>query len=110
MIAYSGQDVEKLANIEQVHASFGAPTTSGDFFEEYWTHRKISEPQVAGVDLLLGTGTLGLFEVWNFPQAILQTASSTLFGQTLRFVYDRKGDIIEVQINGTPMKNRAVLP
>jgi hypothetical protein len=110
LIAYGGQDVEKLANKDQVHESFGTPRTLGDGFEEYRTRRKISEPQVAGVNLILGAETLGLFELLNFPQAILQTTWSTLVGQTLRFEYDGSGDIKGVLINGTPMKDRAALP
>jgi hypothetical protein len=34
LITYNGQDVEKLANKEEVHESFGAPTTYGDYYED----------------------------------------------------------------------------
>ena len=114
VIVYSGQDIEKLVNKDQVHDSFGMPTNLGNGegcdFEEYRTHRKISEPTVASVNFILGTETLGLFELWNFPGAILQTTWTTLVGQTLRFEYGSNGAVSQVLINGTAMKDRASLP
>ena len=114
LIAYSGEDMGKLANKQQVHESFGTPTNlgkeGGREFEEYHTRRKISEPTVAGVSFILGTGTLGLFELWMFPAAVCQNTWTTVFGQTLRFEYADNGDVQEVLINGTPMRLRAQLP
>ncbi len=113
-IAYSGQDVGKLANKDEVHQSFGTPdkagTTDGPEFEEFRTRRKISEPKVAGVDLVLGVESLGLLELWLFPTAVLQNTWTTLVGQTMRFEYGRTGDVQRVLIDGTPMEQRATLP
>jgi hypothetical protein len=114
LIAYSGEDVGKLANKTQVHESFGTPTNLGNEggreFEEYRTRRKISEPQVASVTFILDAETLGLFELWMFPATILNSTWSTVVGQTLRFEYAENGDVVEVRIDGTSMKARAQLP
>lgn len=113
LIAYSGQDVGKLANKTQVHASFGTPTNLGNEegreFEEYRTRRKISEPQVANLIAIADIMTLGLLELWHFPAGICQNTWTTIFGQTLRFEYDDNGNVKEVFINGTPMRLRAEL-
>src|ERR1043166_6532311 len=115
LIAYSGQDVQKLANKDQVHKSFGTPNNSGTDsaapdFEEFRTHRKSSEPTVAGVSLILAAETLGLLELWMFPAAVLENAWTTVFGQTVRFEYAANGDVQQVLINGTSMNRRAQLP
>jgi len=106
--------MSKLANKNQVHESFGTPTTSGStdgqLFEEYHTRRKISEPTVAGVCLIVGVESFGLFELWTFPSMICRTTSTTLFGQDLRFEYASNGDVRNILINGTPMSLRASLP
>jgi hypothetical protein len=113
-IAYSGQDVGKLANKDQVHESFGTPSkvgkADGHEFEEFHARRKISEPTVAGVDLILGVEALGLFALWLFPTAVLQNTWTTLVGQTVRFEYASTGEVQRVLINGTPMEQRATLP
>jgi len=114
LIAYSGEDVGKLEKKEQVHKSFGTPIklgiADGQEFEEYRTHRKISEPEVAGVNFILGAESLGLLEIWMFPAAILQNTWNTLIGLTLRFEYGSNGDVVDILINGTPMEYRASLP
>ena len=115
LIAYSGRDVEKLKNSDQVRETFGTPTNlgkddNGREFEEYRTRRKISEPAVASVNFILGTETLGLFELWNFPAAIVQNTWVTFFGQTVRFEYGSDGTVENVCINGTLMEHRATLP
>jgi hypothetical protein len=114
LIAYTGEDVAKLANKGQVHESFGAPTNSGAGdgceFEEYHTRRKISEPTVCAVCLILGLESGGIFELWNFPAAICRSTWSTLVGQDLRFVYTGNGEVKQILINGTPMDCRASLP
>ena len=114
LIAYSGEDVGKLANKEQVHESFGTPSKSGNSdgheFEEYHTRRKISEPTVAGVALVVGVGSFGLMELWDFPAIICRCTWTALVGQDLRFEYASNGDVKEILINGTPMKLRARLP
>ncbi len=118
-IAYSGQDISKLTTKSHVHESFGEPENCGtkiDYeekpteFEEYRTRRKISEPDVAGIHLLLGLETLGLFEPFNLLSQAGITTWSTLFGQTVRFDYDDFGKVKQVYINGTRMENRASLP
>ena len=74
MIAYSGEDVRKLANHEQVHESFGTPTRQGTedgrAWDEYYTRRKISEEQVAGGCIVLGVQTFGLLELVMFPSLV----------------------------------------
>ena len=114
LIAHIGEDVSTLANKAQVHESFGTPTKLGNEggreFEEYYTRRKISEPQLGSVTLVLDVMTLGLFELWMFPNTICQTTWSTLVGQTLRFEYAENGDVLEVLIDGTPWRARAQLP
>jgi hypothetical protein len=110
VIAYSGENVDKLANREHVQKLFGAPDKSADDFDQYHTWRKIAEPQVAGVDLILGMESLGLLELWNFPSTVLQCAWTTLVGQDLLFQYRSNGDIDTILINETPMKSRAALP
>jgi hypothetical protein len=114
LIAYSGEDIGKLGNKTQVHESFSTPSRIGDEggveFEEYCTRRKISEPQVATVDFILGAETLGLFELWMFPAAVCQNVRTTLVGQTLRFEYAQNGDVKRLLIDGTPMELRAQLP
>src|SRR5262245_1547822 len=86
LIAYSGEDMGKLANKNKVHESFGTPSNlgneGGSEFEEYRTRRKISEPTVAGVNFILGVESLGLFELWMFPASICQNTWTTLVGQT----------------------------
>jgi hypothetical protein len=89
LIAYSGANVEKLANRDEVHKAFAAPDRSADGYDEYHTWRKVSEPQVAGVDLLLGMETLGVLELWNFPSTTLECAFTALVGQDLP-IDDRK--------------------
>ena len=114
LIAYSGEDMDKLANKEQVHASFGTPcktgTEHGRAFEEYHTRRKISEPRVAFAALAVGVWTFGLLELWDFPYALCRYTGTTLFGQDLRFEYGSNGDVKDILINGTPMRERARFP
>jgi hypothetical protein len=82
LIAYSGQDVGRLANKDQVHKSFGTPDNVGNEngceFEEFVTHRKISEPTVGDVNVYLCMETLGLLELWNFPAAIVHPCGAPL--------------------------------
>jgi hypothetical protein len=114
LIAYSGENVGKLANQAQVHESFGTPAKSGDDdgtqFEEYHTRRKISEPHVAGVELILSVETLGLFELSMFPCRFGHFFWTTLVGQDLRFEYGSNGNVERILIHGTPMESRASLP
>jgi len=114
LIAYSGEDVGKLANKNQVHESFGKPTNVGNAdgyeFEEYHTRRKISEPTVAGVSFILGMESFGLFELWMFPASICQNTWTTVVGQDVRFEYASNGEVQGILINGTPMELRASLP
>jgi hypothetical protein len=114
LIAYCGQDVEKLATKDQVRKSFGAPDGLGDAdgreFDEFRTRRKVSEPTVAGVNFILGAETLGLLELWNFPVAVVRNSWVTVFGQTLRFEYGSDGRVERVYINDTLMEHRASLP
>jgi hypothetical protein len=114
LISYSGEDVGKLANKEQVRKAFGTPSKSGSSdglqFDEYHTRRKISEPTVAGVQLILGAESLGLFELWNFPTTICSCTWTTLVGQNLRFEYAINGEVVGILINETPMELRAQLP
>jgi hypothetical protein len=114
LIAYSGEDMDKLANKEQVQESFGTPAKSGNLdgqeFDEYHTRRKISEPTVAGVQLILGMQSCGLLELLMFPAAVCHCTWSTLVRQDLRFEYASNGDVERILINDTPMKSRARLP
>jgi hypothetical protein len=114
LVAYTGEDVGKLVNKDQVHASFGTPTNcgneAGSEFEEYRTRRKISEPTVAMVCCILDAETLGLFELWQFPGSVCQNTYTTIAGQTLRFEYAENGDVQRILVDGTPMNMRARLP
>jgi hypothetical protein len=104
----------KLANKEQVHESFGTPTKSansdGRDFEEYHTRRKISEPRLATVSVVLGVGSFGLMELLDFPAAVCQCAWTILVGQDLRFEYASNGNVERILINGTPMESRGRFP
>lgn len=110
LIAYCGKDVERLKDKQQVRDSFGTPdkvgTEKGQEFEEFHTWRKISEPRVAGINFILGTETLGLFELWMFPAGVIEGTWGALFGLTLRFEYAENGEVQQVLINGTPMNSR----
>src|SRR5262249_53409493 len=97
LIAYCGEDVGKLVKKEQVHESFGTPFQTGTSddheFEEYHTRRKISEPMVAGVQLVLGMQSCGLMELLMFPAAVCHCTWTTLVGQDLRFEYTSNGEV-----------------
>jgi hypothetical protein len=114
LIAYSGEDMDKLGTKEQVHASFGTPCKSGEDhglqFEEYYTHRKISEPHVAGVDFIMGVESVGLLELWMFPVTVCGYTWTTLVGQDLRVEYASNGEVRRILINGMSMESRAHLP
>jgi hypothetical protein len=111
LIAYSGEDVRKLANKEQVHESFGTPTRYGNEqgrdFEEYHTRKKISEDQVAGGSIIADASTFGLLELVLFPYAVCHTAWTTLAGQTLLFEYAENGDVTGVCIHGATIDQQA---
>jgi hypothetical protein len=114
LIAYSGENVGKLANREQVRESLGTPCKSrddnGHRFDEYHTRRKIAEPNVAGVNFILGVESLGVLELWMFPSTLCQWTWTTLAGQDLRFEYGTNGEVERVLIDGMPMESRASLP
>jgi hypothetical protein len=114
LIAQSGQDVSKLANKDQVHESFGTPTRSGKAdgceFDEYCTHRQISEPRMACACVALDGYTLGLFELVMFPVVVVKNTWTTFAGQTVRFEYSCYGDVQRVLINDKPMDLGVRLP
>jgi hypothetical protein len=109
LIAYSGEDVGKLANKDQVHESFGTPTNAGIVdgreFEEFHTRRKISEPNAASACLMVSAGSFGLFELFMFPVSVCQTTAAGLFGQDVRFEYGHNGEVERILINGRPMES-----
>jgi hypothetical protein len=104
LIEYTGEDVNKWTNKSQVHESYGTPTSCGNAdgreFEEFETHRKISDPNDGALKLFLGLGTCGLSELWFFPVSLVGNTFNALAGQTVRFEYGNEGEVQRVLVNG----------
>lgn len=101
-VASRGVELSDLTTKEQVHRTFGTPVASGvggqpdQPYEEFRTHRKISEKWKGQYLLMPCIVTLGLSEVVYFPSQLFCTARQCIVGQTIRFDYDANGKVITV--------------
>jgi hypothetical protein len=105
LIASSGINLETLPTREQVQAEFGSPRASGEVegkpYEDYRTHRKISEGYYRNEGFaMFYVMTLGFGEFVLFPCEVGSTAKQVLVGQNLRFIYDENGKVKEVRRDG----------
>jgi len=104
LIAQSGEDLSTLTTKEQVDEHFGTPCATGanggQSFEDFTTRRKISEPlRIDGYSMSLGM-TYGIGELYLFPYELYLLGRRTILGGHLRFVYDDKGSVTAVFLDG----------
>jgi hypothetical protein len=104
LIADSGKNLGELKTREQVHTYFGEPaktgTADGKDYEVYYTHRKIAEGQLERWSKGMGIAmTLGMLELYYFPEELVYLAKHTLAGQEMTFVYNDTGRTISIMRN-----------
>ena len=91
---------------EQVHQVFGKPAEvgeqDGNAFEEFRTHRKLSQAWMGEYFLFADLETLFLIEFYAFPRELWRAGRQHIMGQTLRFTYDSEGNVDHVTTNGNP--------
>jgi len=106
LINGSGKDLREIATKDQIHQVFGTPKVAGmsdgESFEEFHTHRKLSERWKGEYFLFADIMTLGLGELIMFPRELYRAGREIIVGQTLRFTYDEAGNVTHVFRNGTP--------
>jgi hypothetical protein len=104
LIARTGQDIRRLKTRDEVCNSFGAPVARGDVeegtFDEFRTRRKIAAPETAVLTALMGVATVGLSELFAFPQVAGGAVRAALVGQQVRFEYAADGTVREVWVDG----------
>ena len=104
LVISSGKDLGALATREEVLEDFGTPVVCGEvdgkFYEEFRSHRKISESWRQPYDLFADSVTLGFAEVILFPSEVYIASRRSIMGQTIRFVYDSDGYVKSVQLDG----------
>jgi YD repeat-containing protein len=107
LIAGSGKDLNKLTTRAEVQRDFGTPVASGTEegkpYDEFRTHRKISDNAAAQV-YGMGAVFFGLPEVVFFPMEVCRVSWQTIAGQTLRFTYDEQGNVKSVKNNGESLE------
>ncbi|QEG31845.1 hypothetical protein GobsT_66920 [Gemmata obscuriglobus] len=102
-IVGSGTDLNTFETREQVHNSFGRPTVSGDGeqpFDEFRTHRKLTEQEKIIYRVMEFCITLGLSEVVTTPVELYSAAKQCIEGRTVRFSYGPDGQVIGVLVDG----------
>ena len=100
LIARSGQDLSELKTRDRVHERYGEPVKTGGIggkpFEEFITHRKVADNQLAVNSVWAGMFTLGLSELIFVPFTTLDATGKAMLGQQLRFIFDESGEVTEV--------------
>ena len=102
-VAARGVDVNALDTKEQAHHAFGTPATSGGAdqpYDEFRTHRKLSERWRGEYLVIPCVVTLGLSEIVLLPVELYGAARQRVVGHTLRFGYDADGNVITASIDG----------
>jgi hypothetical protein len=103
----SGVYLPDVNTREQVHQVFGTPTSAGEqdgnMFEEFRTHRKLSQAWMGEYYLFADLETLFLIELYLFPRELWRAGRQRIMGQTLRFTYDGEGNVDHVTANGNPL-------
>src|SRR4051812_8457773 len=101
-VASRGEDLNALATREQVRRAFGNPPTSNESqpYDEFRTHRKISERWRGEYLLIPCVATCGLSEVVLLPRELFVAARQVVAGHSLRFDYDADGNVVAVALNG----------
>jgi hypothetical protein len=111
LVALSGKDVGSIACLEQAHAEFGKPvavgTADGRDYEDFNSHKKIADPQRAGVLIMGDLMSCGLMEFVLFPYEMACFGKTAISGGTVRFFYDSSGNITDVYANGEQVALRA---
>jgi hypothetical protein len=102
----SGEDLSALQTRDQVRMEFGEPTfiepANGSIYETFHTTRKISE-QVRANELAAEiSASYGFAEFVAFPGELVDNAYRILYGQTLCFRYDQRGNVLNVFLNDQP--------
>jgi hypothetical protein len=104
LVIGSGQDLAKLTTRDQVHQSLGEPVAGGEAdgqaFEDFITHRKLAEPE-KGIYLAMGDiSTLGLGELYWFPQQLYVACRRSIAGQQIHITYDNAGRVTAMSHDG----------
>ena len=108
IVASRGVELSDLTTKEQVHRTFGTPVTGGiegqpgQAYEEFRTHRKISERWKGEYLLIPCVVTLGLSEFVYFPRELFCATRQLIVGQSIRFGYDIHGNVTTVDGGGPP--------
>ena len=107
LIMESGLSVSSLHTKESVRATFGEPDRSGDQFDvllpegcdfdEVITRRKLSHG--AAKYAWIVPMTLGLSELVCVPYELGQMSYDSIVGQKIRFIYDVKGNVVQILVN-----------
>ncbi|MDY3561043.1 hypothetical protein R5W23_002302 [Gemmata sp. JC673] len=109
LVATSGKDVGALATRDEVQHDFGTPVVSGSVegqpYDEFRTHRKISEGWKSIYYSMGYVVTLGFGEVIWLPNELYRATRRSIVGQTVRFVYDEAGNVKSVQLDGEAIPN-----
>ena len=103
LVAGSGKNLDALDTKEQVRKAFGTPVTSGEedqAYDEFRTHRKLSESWKGEYLLIPCVVTCGLSEIVFLPRELYIAARQMVVGQSLRFDYDAGGTVTAVFLNG----------
>jgi hypothetical protein len=104
LVAGSGKRLDAITTQEQARRDFGAPVASGVVegqpYDDFRTHRKVSEGW-KGIYFCMGDAwTLGLGEVVWLPHELYVAARRSILGQTVRFVYEPDGSESRVLLDG----------
>ena len=103
----SGKDLSQINTKDQIHQVFGTPkvtgVSDGETFEEFRTHRKLSQVWMGEYYIITDIMTLGLAEFIMFPLELWRAGRQIIVGQTLRFTYDEAGNVTHASSSMIPI-------
>ena len=107
LIAKCGKDLEPFKTREQIHEQLGEPTKKGEdnglAYEEFTTRQKIAEKMVHRYSVgyaMMWYFTLGTIDVVCVPCELIGISYGTIFGNTIRVMYDPSGKVKYISVNG----------
>jgi len=100
----SGTDLDSLHTKADVRKALGAPdasgVTDGQTYEDFHTHRKISEKWRGEGLLMAWVLALGFNDLIQVPIELFKASHQMIVGHDLRVIYEADGTVKTVLVNG----------
>jgi hypothetical protein len=103
LVALSGEDLSRLKTREEVHREFGFPFETGVkdglAYEDFQSHRKVREDWMGMGIAMMDATTCFMAEFYLFPFEVYEGTRRSIFGETIRFLYDESGRVRHITVD-----------